>query len=115
MARLRLLKVYRREIIFSALVSSIGTAVFLVLGWNGFLWMVEKRKSAGTYPFFSGALELNAAVCLFVFLEAVILNLTVSFMSRIRYIYKKTERASRERKMFRHNIIREYTDEKREG
>lgn len=115
LCRRRLLKVYRKEIIISAALVLFGLTAFIILGWKGFSLIAEKRGNNDVYPFSSGMPGLVVAACILFFIEALILNFTVVFIARIRWIYEKTERASREKKMFRRNVIEEYTQSKEEG
>lgn len=115
LCRKRLLKVYRKEIMISAVLALFGLTVFIIMGWKGFLWIARERSRNDLYPFSSGMPGLIIAACGLFLVEVLILNFTVLFIARIRWIYEKTERASREKKMFRRNVIEEYTQSKEEG
>ena len=115
LCRKRLLKVYRKEIIISAVLALFGLMVFIIMGWKGFLWIAGERSRNDLYPFSSGMPELIIAACGLFLVEVLILNFTVLFIARIRWIYKKAEKASREKKMFRHNIIKKYKQKNEEG
>lgn len=115
LCRKRLLKVYRKEIIISAVLVLFGLTVFIILGWKGFSWIAEKRGGNDVYPFSSGMPGPVIAACILFFIEALILNFTVVFIARIRWIYEKTKRASREKKMFRRNVTKEYIQNKEKG
>lgn len=110
--RIRLIKVYRRDIILSSVIVAVGIIAMIAVGYMGFKWIVESSGNLIlSIPLMHGETHTTIQVCFIIMFEVLILNCIAVFLMRIRYIYKKIRRGESEAKMFRRNIIKDYLRE----
>lgn len=106
--RKRLIKVYRRDIVLSSAIIFVGLFIFVMVGYNGFMWIAKDYDYTLSIPLMQGSSATIIKACLVLLLETIILNFITVFIMRIKYIYCKIQKGICNAKMFRYNIVKEY-------